>query len=70
MTNTILRMPAVIKKTGLSRAAIYQRITQESFPRPISIGRRAVGWLEADIEEWIRTCVARSRPLPSRPLVR
>ena len=69
MTNNILRMPAVIRKTGLSRAAIYQRISNGTFPKSIYLGRRAVGWLEADVDDWIRDCVARSRPA-SQPSVK
>ena len=30
------------------------RLKQGSFPLPISLGPRAVGWVETDIEEWIK----------------
>lgn len=55
---TIIRLPHVIKMIGVSRAHIYELISRGEFPRPISIGRRAVGWVATDIEEWIA-----SRPL-------
>ena len=54
MTHTILRLPAVKTRTGLSRSTIYLRVSQGTFPRPISLGGRAVGWLEAEIQEWLR----------------
>ena len=44
MTHTILRLPAVIGVTGLSRSTIYLRIAQGVFTRPVSLGARAVGW--------------------------
>ena len=44
MTNTILRLPAVLSDTGLSRSTIYLRIAQGAFTRPVSLGARAVGW--------------------------
>lgn len=50
---TILRMPQVIEMTGVSRAHVYALISREEFPRPIRIGRRAVGWKKHDVEAWI-----------------
>ena len=44
MTNTILRLPAVLLDTGLSRSTIYLRISQGAFTHPVSLGARAVGW--------------------------
>ena len=54
MNTTILRLPAVKSRIGLSRSSIYLRLKQGSFPLPISLGPRAVGWVETDIEEWIK----------------
>ena len=49
----ILRLPDVISRVGLRRASIYLHISKGSFPKPISLGARAVGWLESDIDGWI-----------------
>jgi prophage regulatory protein len=70
MANTVLRLPKVITKSGLSRSAIYQRIADGSFPKAIRLGgqgSRAVGWLESDIECWLeeRVCEMRSGPSKS-----
>lgn len=53
MTHTILRLPEVMKITGLSRSSIYLMMKQDSFPKQISLGARAVGWLEGEIKEWV-----------------
>ena len=53
MAHIILRLPAVRARTGLSRSTIYLRISEDNFPRPIQLGVRAVGWLEAEIDEWL-----------------
>jgi len=53
MTHKILRLPTVKEKSGLSRSTIYLRIKKGDFPKPISLGDRAVGWLEKDIEDWL-----------------
>lgn len=61
MTNAILRLPQVKARVGLSRSTIYLAISEGTFPRPIRIGTRAVGWLEYDLEEWLRKQVQLSR---------
>jgi len=49
MTNTILRLPVVLKERGRSRSAHYQDIQQGLFTKPVSIGLRAVGWPENEV---------------------
>jgi prophage regulatory protein len=61
MATTILRLPAVKARTGLSRSTIYLRISQGRFPAPISLGYRAVGWVESEINEWITKHIEESR---------
>jgi prophage regulatory protein len=61
VTHTILRLPAVKTRTGLSRSTIYLRIAQGTFPRPVALGGRAVGWLEAEVQEWVQRCIEATR---------
>ena len=44
MMHTILRIPDVKSKSGLSRSTIYLRIAQGLWTKPVSLGGRAVGW--------------------------
>lgn len=48
-----LRRPEVEKAVGLSRSAIYAAMDRGEFPRPVRLGRRAVGWPLAAIEQWL-----------------
>ena len=48
-------MPKVKERTGLSRSTIYAKIAEGTFPRPVSLGARAVGWLESEIDAWINS---------------
>ena len=56
-----LRLPEVQARTGLSRSTIYVRLEQGRFPSPVSLGSRAVGWIEAEVDEWIRERIAEGR---------
>ena len=56
-----LRLPEVLARTGLSRSTIYVRLDQGRFPRPVSLGGRAVGWIEVEVDEWIRERIATGR---------
>jgi prophage regulatory protein len=58
---SILRLAQVISRTGLSRSTIYQRIYEDDFPRQINLGANSVGWVEAEIDEWIATRIEQSR---------
>jgi prophage regulatory protein len=69
MTHTILRLPAVRASTGLSRSTIYLRVSQGTFPRPVSLGGRAVGWLEAEVQEWLQRQIEASRKAAARALI-
>ena len=61
MATEILRLPAVKARTGLSRSTIYQRVREGTFPRPINLGKRAVGWVESEITAHLTELVERSR---------
>jgi prophage regulatory protein len=61
IADSILRLPAVKARVGLSRSAIYLAVSRAEFPPPVQLGSRAVGWLESEIDEWIRERIERSR---------
>ncbi|MBL6748953.1 MAG: AlpA family phage regulatory protein [Nevskia sp.] len=64
LDETIMRLSAVKKATGLSRTTIYVRSRAGTFPAPISIGGNRIGWRESEIKSWIE---ARSSE-PDNPL--
>ncbi|HIF9158920.1 TPA: AlpA family transcriptional regulator [Photobacterium damselae] len=61
MFKKIIRLPEVKIKTGLSRSSIYLRMSKGEFPQSISLGSRAVGWLNVDIEQWLDDCISSSK---------
>ena len=61
MEQHILRLPTVKAITGLSRSTIYLRMSEGSFPEKISLGSRAVGWLETEVQDWLDERISVSR---------
>lgn len=52
-TERIIRRPEVEHIVGLKRSAIYAAMSRNEFPKPRKIGRRAVGWYESHINNWV-----------------
>ena len=61
-----VRLPEVVARTGLSRSTIYVRLAEGCFPQPVPLGARAVGWIESEVDNWIRERIAESRGEASR----
>ncbi|MFT3791078.1 MAG: AlpA family transcriptional regulator [Rudaea sp.] len=57
----ILRLPAVKEKTGLSRSQIYRLMANNDFPSQVDLSDRVVGWIEGEIELWLRERKRRTR---------
>ena len=67
---TIIRRKQVEARTGLSRSSIYARMRHNpkrpgdydpTFPKPVSVGAKAVGWVESEIDGWIASKIQKSR---------
>lgn len=49
----IIRLPEVIEKTGISKSTIRNLELSKNFPPRLKISRRAVGWFEHEVDEWV-----------------
>ncbi|MBZ0103106.1 MAG: AlpA family transcriptional regulator [Thermoanaerobaculia bacterium] len=61
-TVRLLRRAEVERRTGLGRSSLYALMSCGDFPRPARLGARAVGWSEAEIEEWCAQRLADRQP--------
>lgn len=52
-----LKLKEVMQKTALSRSAIYRKMDEGSFPKSVSLGDRAVAWIESEVEGWMEECL-------------
>jgi prophage regulatory protein len=63
--NVILRIHSVKARTGLPRSSLYALIASGHFPKPIHLGARSIGWIEAEVEGWISARIEQSRGKPA-----
>lgn len=50
---TILRRKQVEAATGLSCSTLYRRIKDKTFPAPVKLGPKSVGWRAGDIDAFL-----------------
>ncbi|MDM2737187.1 AlpA family transcriptional regulator [Citrobacter sp. Ct235] len=53
MSDKFIRVAEVEHRTGFRRAWIYRLIAQGEFPRPVKTGKRAVSFIEREVDAWI-----------------
>lgn len=54
----LIRLPEVIARVGIKRSTIYQRMAEGRFPKGRSLGPKLTVWVEAEIDDWIRSVVS------------
>lgn len=52
VTPLLVRMPTVMRLTGLGRSTIYRMVAAREFPSPVRLGPRAVAWRRSDLDQW------------------
>ena len=62
MPRKVIRIAQVLGMTGLSRGTLYRFVGENSFPQPLQLGPRLLGWFEDEVEAWLE---ARPRGLHS-----
>lgn len=60
-----LKLKEVMEKTALSRSAIYRKMNEDQFPKSISLGDRAVAWVESEVEEWMENILMERKAIDS-----
>lgn len=60
--NRIIDLREVINCTSQGRSTIYAKVANGEFPKPIKLSERRVGWIAAEVEDWIQSRIDASRP--------
>jgi prophage regulatory protein len=50
----IIPIERVTEKTSLGRSTIYHYMRSSKFPPAVRLGERHVGWVEAEVDAWLR----------------
>lgn len=51
----IIRLKKVLERTGLGRSTVYKMMANGTFPIAVSLGGKSRGWVEEEVESWIRS---------------
>lgn len=58
----ILRVKAVAERTGYAVPSVWRLAKDcDDFPKPVRIGPKCTGWVEAEVDDFIRRKVAEAR---------
>ncbi len=66
MTTKLIRVPATLERYGISRSTLYLRIADGSFPRPVKIGKRAIAFVECELDKHMARLIAANRTPKAR----
>lgn len=50
----ILRIATVLARTGLTRATLYRKVQNGTFPKQLKLSERCAGWRESAVSEWMK----------------
>ena len=64
MTDKIHRITSTIVITGLCRSTIYDSVRKGTFPEPVRLGQRAIGWRESELMIWVESRPTRHSVAP------
>ena len=42
----------LLQATGLTRSTVYRLMAEHTFPAPVRLAKRAVGWRHDDVRQW------------------
>lgn len=63
---SLLRLPEVKRRTGQSTTDIYVGMNLGIFPKSVPIGRRTVGWVDTEIDDWVIARIKARSTTPKR----
>ncbi|AOP43939.1 MULTISPECIES: helix-turn-helix transcriptional regulator [Edwardsiella] len=61
MSQSLIRLSEVQRRTGYSKAWIYRLLKENRFPQSVKIGSRSIAFVESEVDDWINQRIAESR---------
>lgn len=56
----LIKLKEVMTRTALCRSSIYKKMSEGTFPKRVSLGGRAVAWVESEVLDWIEDIINNS----------
>ena len=50
----VLHVSTLLPAIDISASTLWRRVKDKSFPQPISLGGRSKGWLQSEVQAWIK----------------
>lgn len=51
----LLRKPEVLLLTGIRSTTLHKLVNEGSFPKPVPITGKAVGWVDHEVQDWVES---------------
>jgi prophage regulatory protein len=51
---TLISAKEVLRRVQRSKAWLYKQLSNNTFPRPVKIGTRAISFVESEVDHWIQ----------------
>lgn len=61
-TCRLMRIREVLQLCAFSRATLYREMRLHTFPAPVKLSERSVGWLQDEVVQWLEARIARRGP--------
>lgn len=58
---SLLRLPAVLARTGLTRSVLYRLIAARRFPSAVHPTERTSAWPAVEVDDWVNERIRESR---------
>ena len=61
MAEVLIRPREAMRRCGIGRSTMWKLIKEGDYPKPVKITRRNIGFVEAEVDAWVRQRIAASR---------
>lgn len=66
MAPSVIRMPEVVRRTGLAKSTIFRRVRAGAFPQPVRLTSSSIGFIDSEVTEWIEQQMSARQPRESK----
>jgi prophage regulatory protein len=61
MSTRLIRIPEVVRATGLPKSTVYAFARRGLFPQPVKLSERVSAWRSDELDQWVEARTKASR---------